>query len=211
MKVYCTECQTEKDEKEFYKRLLVSDIRDIKYQGVTYATVDVSSGTKGICKKCLIEKFTHTYKLFNEDFEKTLKAMCEDYNLPFVVSLVSAHNDVNFIERLNYYIKGITSFPQYFNMNYLESIGKKEKSDIDFINEDIKQLKKNIEKAIQKEDFNAHNKWMNCLRDAIELRERLNKNDRITIPLKSEFIDIDDLMNEVTKRLDRYSNIRNIK
>jgi len=172
MKVYCTECQENKDESEFYKRFIKTEIKQVKEPRSNDIVMSWNI-TQGICKDCLIKKFTHTYKLFDENFEKTLKAMCEDYDLPFIVSLVSIHNDVNFIERLKFYIKDIHCLKQYQTMTYLESVGKKEKSDIDFINEDIKQLKNNIEKAIQKEDFNAHNKWMNSLRDALELRDKL--------------------------------------
>lgn len=200
MNVYCTECKKEKDEKLFYKRFINDNRSEIKLHEKVIATV--STNRYGICKECLIEKFTKIYKLFNEDFEKTLKAMCEDYNLPFVTSLISSHTDMIFIERLNYYIKDITSLKQYYDMNYSDSIGVKEKSDIDFINEDIKQLKKNIEKAIQKEDFNAHNKWMNCLRDAIELRERLQGESLYTINVGTVNVsstNAEDFINELTK------------
>lgn len=173
MKVFCTECQEEKDYVEFYKRFITDEGQQVMNQGVVITTLH---DAKGICKECLIKKFTHTYKLFNNNFEKTLRALCEDYNLPFVVSLINNYTNRNFIERLNFYIKDITSLPQYKNMTYFV---KKEKSDLEFVNEDIKQLKKNIEKAIQNGDFNAHNKWMNCLRDAIELREKLIQKEII--------------------------------
>lgn len=174
MDIYCTECQTRKDEKEFYSRFVKDDTFDVTEHKVVVATIH-DTNAKGICKECLIEKFTHTYKLFNNNFERTLKVMCEDYNLPFVVSLISLHNDVNYIERLKLYIKDISSLPQYKNMTYFV---QKEKSDIDFLNDDIKGVKEHIEYSLKQGSVNEHNKWLNSLREALELKDKLENSNK---------------------------------
>jgi hypothetical protein len=60
-----------------------------------------------------------------------------------------------------------------------EEIGKvEEKSDIDFIEEDIKQIKRNIQKTSANNDVNAHGKWLNSFRDALTLREDLKRLEK---------------------------------
>ena len=206
MKVFCTECHQEKDEKEFYKRFITDEGQQVMNQGVVIATLH---NTKGICKECLLKKVINVFKSNKGDYAKTINDICKEYNLPFVKNILwklhGNESENNIKEIFVGYIKDITSLPQYKNKTYCE-----EKSDIDFINDDIKQLKKNIEKAIQNEDFNAHNKWMNCLRDAIELREKLQgvKENIInigTIMVKDE-VDINNLTEELTKMTKRQIN-----
>jgi predicted ATPase len=75
--------------------------------------------------------------------------------------------------KLSEYLRKINSLPQYKEYKY--RVVTEEKSDIDFINDDIKQLKKNIQNALDNHDYNTHGKWMNSLRDALELRCKLQR------------------------------------
>jgi hypothetical protein len=153
-----------------------------------------------VCKECLSKEFMFQYRaMFDCDFGETIEWMCKEYNLPFVYELIYYHEDIsNINDKLESYINDISLLPMY-----QDSSDIKEKSDIEFINDDIKQLKKNIEKAIQKEDFNAHNKWMNCLRDALELREKLqgNNNNTFNITIGDiKNIDFDKVMKEIISK-----------
>jgi len=89
--------------------------------------------------------------------------------------------------------------PEY--MGYFTT--NEEKSDIDFINDDIKELKIKISKSLEKEDFNAHNKWMNSLRDAMELRDKLQGNKDCIINIGTIMVkddtDISKLSEELSK------------
>lgn len=160
-----------------------------------------------ICKDCFYEEFIYQYTgIFNQNYGDTMNWICEKYDIPFIFSLIYYHKDIiNIKEKLESYMNDVSSLPIY------QSNNKEEKSDLDFINDDIKQLKKNIEKAIQKEDFNAHNKWMNCLRDAIELRETLKGGSKYTINLGTVNVNsnsAEDLINELTKIVSKQVNCK---
>ena len=175
--MYCKICKKEKLEQKFYK------------------------GFKE-CKDCLEE---HLNKLPNTVAYEKVKDLLQNNN--YVVNEELLHSiffsdedtirGKNNIGRLGHYLKDINSLPQY-NKYRIKVV---EKSDIDFINDDIKQLKKNIENAIQKEDFNAHNKWMNSLRDAIELRDKLQGNNDCTINIGTITVKDEIDMNKFTEKL----------
>jgi len=207
--ITCKECNIHKSITKFY-RVIKEKLVDSKYQPFV------------ICKDCIKKDYLAEYEKVDNDFRQALIIMCTKYNIYYDENLMQSSKDNNIEDGWNLfqqYIKYISSLRQYIGLKYKDSIWEnkkssignysdilipvEEKSDIDFINDDIKQLKKNIEKAIQKEDFNAHNKWMNCLRDAIELRERLQgiKENIInigTIMVKDE-VDINNLTEELTK------------
>jgi hypothetical protein len=97
-----------------------------------------------ICKDCLYKEFIFQYNgIYDNDFGATIEWMCNEYDLPFVYELLNYHKNIlNVKEKLEYYMNDISLLPMYQEVNII-----KEKSDIDFINDDIKQLKKNIQKA----------------------------------------------------------------
>ena len=175
--IKCEFCKSELLENTFYK--IITEKRNERtgeYEPYT------------VCKKCVMrDYFLNQTSVFQHD----VNYICKKYNLYYDINIVDRIvNSDNKEYKIGHYIKEISSLRQYIDKKYKDSVFLKdndndinieEKSDIDFINDDIQQLKKNIEKAIQKEDFNAHNKWMNCLRDAIELREKLNNNRELTI------------------------------
>lgn len=184
--ITCKECNVHKGIGKFYKGISEKWI-DNKYQPFV------------ICKDCIKKEYLSEYKKVHNDFRQALVIMCTKYNIYYDENLMNyvKKNIVNDNWTLfQGYIKCISSLAQYNGLKYKDSVWKnnntsisnyldilipvEEKSDIDFINDDIKQLKKNIEKTIQKEDFNAHNKWMNCLRDALELREKLQEHNNTT-------------------------------
>ena len=205
----CQECKTTKDDNIFYK--IVKEKLNVKTN--EYEKYN-------ICKQCLQLEFVKHDLLY----------ICKTYNLYYDITLWNCEEEYkDDIKTFSNYIRLLSSLMQYRDKKYKDSVFLadgitldnintenattiKEKSDIDFLNEDIKQLKKNIEKAIQKEDFNSHNKWMNCLRDAIELRDRLQGNtDCIinigTIMVKDE-TDITKLTDELSKIAKRNVSLR---
>jgi hypothetical protein len=134
-----------------------------------------------ICKDCLCKEFIFQYNgIYDNDFGATIEWMCKEYNLPFVQELIYYHENVlNIKDKLECYMNDISLLPMYQN-----KIITKEKSDIDFINEDIKGVKEHIEYSLKQHDFNSHNKWLNSLRDALELREKLQGNNNNTFNIK---------------------------
>lgn len=183
----CKICNTEKENKYSYK-------------GFNY------------CKECISKSLNSKTSMY--DAQMFCKQVLEDsnyivnnellYDIFFNDNGIDEYRGLKNDSKLSLYLKKINSLPQYSIYGYKEEQKiNKEKSDIDFINEDINKLKQNIEKSIRNNDFNAHNKWMNCLRDAIELREKLqgNKESIInigTIMVKDEF-DISKLTEELNK------------
>jgi hypothetical protein len=136
-----------------------------------------------ICKDCFNQEFMFQYRgIFDTDFGATIEWMCKEYNLPFVQELIYYHEDVlNIKEKLECYMNDISLLPMYQKTDEIKT-----KSDIDFINDDIKELKIKISKSLEKDDSNAHGKWINSLREALELREKLqgvNNNSSFNISI----------------------------
>lgn len=163
----CKICKKEKTEQNFYK-------------GFTE------------CKDCLGNYLNG--KSTTQGFE-VIKDLLHDNN--YIINQELLHDiffndrdeyrDSNNIGKLSDYLRKINSLPQYKEYKY--KIVAEEKSDIDFINDDIEQLKKNIQKSLDNYDFNAHNKWMNSLRDAIELRDKLQGNKEYVINIGTITVD----------------------
>lgn len=160
----CKICNTEKENKYFYK-------------GFT------------CCKECISKNLNSKTSIY--DAQMFCKQVLEDsnyivnnkllYDIFFNDNGIDEYRGLKNDSKLSLYLKKINSLPQYSTYRYKEEqITNKEKSDIEFINDDIKELKIKISKSLEKEDFNAHNKWMNSLRDALELREKLKEHNDIS-------------------------------
>ena len=188
--MYCKACKKEKDKTNFY-------------QGFDK------------CKKCL-EEYLNGFS--NEVACVKVKELLYNYNYIINQELLDdiffsdkdTYRGISNASKLLEYLKMINSLPQYKDYRY--RVVNEDESDIDFINKDIEGLKERIKLAINHNDFNAHNKWMNCLRDAIELRERLQgvKENIInigTIMVKDE-VDINKLTEELTKIVKKQINCR---
>lgn len=159
-----------------------------------------------VCKDCLSEylsiftkeqAFAKVKDLLHENNYIINQELLED----IFFSDKEEYRGSNNIGRLSEYLKRINSLPQYKDFKY--KIITEEKSEIDFINDDINQLKNKITKALGNDDFNAHNKWMNCLRDAIELRERLQGNNDYTINISTINIQNETDANEFIEELSK--------
>jgi hypothetical protein len=195
MSIYCTECKQGKNEKDFYKRFTKDNKSDVKYQEKVIATV--STNKFGICKDCLIKEVINNYKLNKGDYYKTLEDICKKYNLPFIESIVWKFHKNESMENIK------QMFDNYIkDVMYLEST-EEEKSDIDFINDDIKELKVKISNALQKDDINAHGKWMNSLRDALELRDKLQGNIENIINIGTIIVQNDEDASKLTEELSK--------
>jgi hypothetical protein len=181
-KIRCDDCGEKLPENIFYKNIT----QKLNYKLGKYEPWIA-------CKKCIMSDLMN-YK--SDNFEDILIHICRKYNLYYDINIIDTIQKDSYDRMFSIYIKNINSLAQYKDKKHKDSVFyndrkigsffeyvnvKEEKSDIEFINDDIKQLKKNIEKSIQKEDFNAHNKWMNCLRDAIELRDKLQGNKEYVI------------------------------
>jgi hypothetical protein len=153
-----------------------------------------------ICKDCLYKEFIFQYSgIYDCDFGVTIDWMCKEYDLPFVDQLIYYHKEIeNIKDKLECYINDISLLPMYQNSNDV-----KEEPDIDFINDDIKQLKVKILKTLEKDDFNAHNKWMNSLRDAIDLRDKLRGNKDTTINIGTIMVKDDTDINKLSEELSK--------
>lgn len=180
----CKTCKKEKTEQNFYK-------------GFTE------------CKDCLGEHLNG--KSTTQAFEE-VKDLLQDNNYIVNQELLydiffsdkDEYRGSNNLGKLSDYLRKINSLPQYKEYKY--KIINEEKSDIDFINDDIRELKVKISKSLEKEDFNAHNKWMNSLREAIELRDKLENKSK-TINTTNLFVE------NGSFKLDGkslYENIKNI-
>lgn len=80
------------------------------------------------------------------------------------------------------------------------------KNNLDFVNKDIEVLKGFIINSLDRNDINAHNKWMNNLRDALELKNKLeNKTDTYnTFNINvSKDVDIENITKQLTKILNK--------
>lgn len=95
----------------------------------------------------------------------------------------SEWRDLDNISKFSTYLKMVNSLPQYKEYGCNQKVINEEKSDIDFINDDILMVKRNMKKATFQNDANAHGKWMNSLRDAFLLRERLESTIKPTYDL----------------------------
>lgn len=180
---WCNECKSAKDSGEFYTRLV-----DLSYEKLTKYDTDattivssaIDSKNNGICKKCLTDKYFNYLNENKGNIGRSIYFLCKEYNLPFDGKIIK--DGVSCSQSLRDYIRQISSLPQYKNVGFEDKIIETgldlaskniELSDIDFINEDIKRIKENIVSALDKNDINSHGKWLNSLRDALELRDRL--------------------------------------
>ncbi|NRU52540.1 hypothetical protein [Clostridium beijerinckii] len=83
---------------------------------------------------------------------------------------------------LGEYLKRVNTMPQFEKYRYNQKVINEEKSDIDFLDDDIMRIKKNMKQSTFQNDANAHGKWMNSLRDALELKEKLLlKENKVSI------------------------------
>ena len=175
--IKCNYCKEQKKDYNFYK---------IVYQKLNHDTNKYEDFN--ICKSCFLEYF---FSIENNDFCIDLKNLCKEFNMVFDIKLFNIINNKreNLKSKLLEYIKCISSLKQYYGKEYRDSIfvdsrdnNKSEKnSDLDFINYDIEKIKKNIESASNRGDANLHGKWLNSLRDAIELRNKLENTNNIPI------------------------------
>lgn len=85
-------------------------------------------------------------------------------------------------------------------------VNEEDSSNIEFLERDIASIKERILKALDRDDANLHNKWMNNLRDALELKNKLeNKtdtynNNTYNINIDKEF-NAEELLNKFTNIL----------
>jgi hypothetical protein len=206
--ITCKECNIHKSITKFYK-VIKEKLIDNKYQPFV------------ICKDCIKKEYLSEYEKVNNDFRQTLIIMCTKYNLYYDENLMQSSKDSNIEDGWNLfqqYIKCVSSLFQYQKLKYKDSIFLakdikpedintdntiiiKEKTDIEFINDDIKGIKNHIEYSLKQHDHNAHNKWMNCLRDAIELRDKLQGNKENIINIGTIVVQNDADINKLTEEL----------
>lgn len=144
-----------------------------------------------------------TTDFIKEDFEKYedvivgIFAICKKHDLYYDYNLINSlvSESKKFI--LEEYIKCLNSFPQYEGLEFKDSFNnrsknKLEKTNLDFVNYDIEKIKTNIENAVIRGDVNLHGKWLNSLREALELKDKLEnkkpKNDLIRFETDVEII-----------------------
>lgn len=139
-----------------------------------------------VCKDCLSEYLNDFTK--EQAFEKVKELLHENnyiINQELLNDIFFSEKDEyrgrNNIGRLSEYLKRINSLPQYKDYRY--KVINEEKSDIEFINDDIKGVKEHIEYSLKQHNVNEHNKWLNSLRDAFLLRERLESTVKPTYDL----------------------------
>lgn len=137
-----------------------------------------------------------TTDFVKEDFEKYedaivgIFAICKKHDLYYDYNLINSLSSESNGFILKKYIRCLNSFPQYEGLEFKDSFNNKsknklEKTDSDFINEDIEKIKGNIASASTRGDVNLHGKWLNSLREALELKDKLeNKNE---IPVNNTF------------------------
>lgn len=162
--MYCKKCKTDKEKYYFY------------------------NGIIGICKDCLQNEFER-YKQKDDAYDKIpFLIICRKYNLYYDDNLVESLHEKKFI--LKEYLKIIKTLPQYKGLYFKDSFNKINenslseyfgdvKDDIDFIEKDIIIIKNHIINSLDTGDINAHNKWMNNLRDALELKNKLNEKNNL--------------------------------
>jgi len=192
--IKCEFCKSELIENNFYK--IITEKRNERtgeYEPYT------------VCKKCVMrDYFLNQTSVFQHD----VNYICKKYNLYYDINIVDRIvNSDNKEYKIGHYIKEISSLRQYINKKYKDSVFEKdddiiieEKSDIDFINDDIEKIKEHIQVSMKNHDFNSHNKWMNCLRDAIELREKLIMKEAIEIDKRNSDI-IGNALRSISERI----------
>ena len=195
--MYCHKCKKEKEEKYFV-------------EGIT-----------GICKDCLQKEFDRYVDKEDVYNKIPFLIICRKYNIYYDDNLVEALEGNKF--PLMKYLEEISLFPQYKGLYFKDSFNSNKsnelsdyfgdgKDNIDFIKKDIQTIKNYIINSLDKGDFNAHNKWMNNFRDALDLKNKLeNRTDtyntfNINIPS-----DMD--INEFVEKLNYYirKSVNNFK
>jgi len=205
MGIKCQECKQERCDSNFYKI-----IRQRKNNKGVYTSYI-------ICKDCIMKEYIDNSE---GDFSKGLIYICEKYNVYYDINLVNSisSNEIpDFKNLFKQYIRYISCMLQYNGLKYKDSVftsniiveeiidsgrplESEEKTDIDFINDDIKMIKRNMKNATFKNDANAHGKWMNSLRDALELRENLIVKEAIEIDKKNSII-IGNALKSISERI----------
>ena len=195
--MYCHKCRKEREGKHFVKGIL------------------------GICKECLQKEFDG-YIDKDDIYNKIpFLLICRKYNIYYDDGLIESLEGQKF--PLIKYLSEITLFPQYKGLHFKDSFNNiKEnklseyfgdgKDDIDFIEKDIQTIKNYIINSLDKGDFNAHNKWMNNLRDALDLKNKLeNKTDTYNTFNVNISKDMD--INEFAEKLNYYikNSVNNLK
>jgi hypothetical protein len=157
--VYCKACKKDKAEHNFYKGF-------------------------DECKDCIgdsLNKFSKevAYVKVKELLHKNNYTINQELLDDIFFGNKDEYRGKNNIGRLSEYLKKINSLQQYIDYRY-KAI-EEELSDLEFLNEDIKKVKEHIQHTLKDHDVNAHGKWLNSLRDAIELRDKLeNKSKTLT-------------------------------
>ena len=194
----CDYCHKEQSEHNFYKIVTEKLNRETgEYEPYT------------VCKDCLLYEYIYGGNVT----EIKIHRMCLDYNLYYdtVISSNIILKKQKHRDTLIEYLRIISSLPQYIGKKYKDSVfEQEEKSDIDFINDDIKELKVKISKSLEKEDSNAHNKWMNSLRDAMELRDKLQGNKDCTINIGTIMVKDETDINKLSEELSKLAKINTI-
>lgn len=177
--VLCTECAETKLENEFYKRFIETESHEIKNTSCVFVKY------QGVCKECLIKEFQASLENFKGDVKEAIKYICSKYDLPYDEQLIK--NNTSKTGELKNYIKDISILKQYENKGFddectivknkeLSSKDIAELDAIDFLELDIKNIKIKMINSLKKDDVNAHGKWMNSLRDALQLKDKLESN-----------------------------------
>lgn len=126
------------------------------------------------------------------DFEKYedviigIFAICKKHDLYYDYNLINSLSSESKGFILKEYMKCLNSLPQYEGLEFKDSFNNKsknelEKTDLDFISYDIEKIKTNIGNAVIRGDANLHGKWLNSLREALELKDKLENKDKIPI------------------------------
>lgn len=182
--IKCDACESYKGVYNFYK--IITERKNLETGEYEQYSV---------CKNCIETEYLNyikDYKYSGAD-ASAIKYICEKYNIYYDLNIVNSicKENCNDKYKLGKYFKEINSLKQYKDKKYKDSILTRRElkqkkvedwNDLEFLNIDIKNIKINMLNSIDKEDFNAHNKWMNSLRDALELREKLlSKENKISI------------------------------
>lgn len=174
--VYCWECKKYKPKEDFYKRFIEINAHDMMRGGEIWGSLKYEHG---ICKECLIKEFQASLENFKGDVKEAIKYICSKYDLPYDIKLIK--NNTSKTGELKNYIRTISSLKQYeykgFVEHYHEPKNKTENmSDIEFLERDIESIKIKMSDSLDRDDVNAYGKWMNSLRDALQLKDKLENN-----------------------------------
>jgi len=174
--VYCTECSETKSENEFYKRFIKTGSYGVKNAFYVFNTLE---RVQGICKECLIKEFQASLENFKGDVKEAIKYICSKYDLPYDKQLIK--NNTSKTGELKNYIRTISSLKQYEYKGFVEHYHEPENkidnmSDVEFLERDIENIKIKMSDSLDRDDVNAHSKWMNSLRDALQLKDKLENN-----------------------------------